>query len=385
MTAFRTSLAMALLVASRLAAQDTLPPDVASAIDQARGFSQVEQAAQAAQDMQKVQLPQIPPQPPAPPKARRVVIRSGQYERGTQLLDERKYDEAIAVFDQIVAAKGARSDGALYWKAYALNRLGRSDDALAAIAALRRDYGSGNWIKDAQVLEAEVKRNAGHPVSPADETNEDIKLMAINSLMGGDPDRAIPLLDGLLKGTASNRLKERAMFVLTQSKSPKAEQILTDYATGAGNPDLQIKAIRYIGMSGTPEAQQRLVAAYTASYDPAVKDEIVRALMSGGGTEHLLQLARTEKTAARRIIIIRSLAVARATTSDVLTSLYTADNDPEVKHAIINGLLSRNDAKTMVELARKESDPGMKKYIVERLSAMRNSKEATDYMLELLK
>jgi len=335
--------------------------------------------------MQKVQLPQIPPQPPAPPKARRVVIRSGQYERGTQLLDERKYDEAIAVFDQIVAAKGARSDGALYWKAYALNRLGRSDDALAAIAALRRDYGSGNWIKDAQVLEAEVKRNAGHPVSPADETNEDIKLMAINSLMGGDPDRAIPLLDGLLKGTASNRLKERAMFVLTQSKSPKAEQILTDYATGAGNPDLQIKAIRYIGMSGTPEAQQRLVAAYTASYDPAVKDEIVRALMSGGGTEHLLQLARTEKTAARRIIIIRSLAVARATTSDVLTSLYTADNDPEVKHAIINGLLSRNDAKTMVELARKESDPGMKKYIVERLSAMRNSKEATDYMLELLK
>jgi tetratricopeptide (TPR) repeat protein len=385
MTAFRTSLAMALLVASRLAAQDTLPPDVASAIDQARGFSQVAQAAQAAQDMQKVQLPQIPPQPPAPPKARRVVIRSGQYERGTQLLDERKYDEAIAVFDQIVAAKGARSDGALYWKAYALNRLGRSDDALAAIAALRRDYGSGNWIKDAQVLEAEVKRNAGHPVSPADETNEDIKLMAINSLMGGDPDRAIPLLDGLLKGTASNRLKERAMFVLTQSKSPKAEQILTDYATGAGNPDLQIKAIRYIGMSGTPEAQQRLVAAYTASYDPAVKDEIVRALMSGGGTEHLLQLARTEKTAARRIIIIRSLAVARATTSDVLTSLYTADNDPEVKHAIINGLLSRNDAKTMVELARKESDPGMKKYIVERLSAMRNSKEATDYMLELLK
>jgi hypothetical protein len=38
-----------------------------------------------------------------------------------------------------------------------------------------------------------------------------------------------------------------------------------------------------------------------------------------------------------------------------------------------------------VELARKETDPALKKTIVERLSMMQNNKEATDYMLELLK
>jgi hypothetical protein len=37
-----------------------------------------------------------------------------------------------------------------------------------------------------------------------------------------------------------------------------------------------------------------------------------------------------------------------------------------------------------VDLARKESDPVMKKSIVQRLSMM-HSKEATDYMMELLK
>lgn len=40
--------------------------------------------------------------------------------------------------------------------------------------------------------------------------------------------------------------------------------------------------------------------------------------------------------------------------------------------------------KTLVELARKETDPAMKKTIVERLS-MSRAKEATDYMMELLK
>ena len=50
----------------------------------------------------------------------------------------------------------------------------------------------------------------------------------------------------------------------------------------------------------------------------------------------------------------------------------------------MNGLFARGDAKPMIDLARKETDPAMKKYIVERLALM-HSKEATDYMMELLK
>ena len=166
-------------------------------------------------------------------------------------------------------------NGALYWKAYALNRIGKRDEAIAALAVLRRDYPNSHWLNDAQALEAEVKQNAGQPVSPADESNEDIKLMAINSLMNADPERAIPLLEGLLKSNATPRVKDRAMFVLTQNRSPRAQQILADYAKGAGNPDLQVRAIRYVGMSGTPEAQQQLASVYAASNDVAVKREII--------------------------------------------------------------------------------------------------------------
>jgi TolA-binding protein len=366
----------------------------------------------------------------------------GNYDSGARLLDERKYDEAILRFNSVIDGKGPRADGAMYWRAYALNRLGRRDEALAAIAALRRDYPQSHWLNDAQALESEVKQGAGQGVSPADETNEDLKLMAINSLMNADPERAIPLLENLLKGGSTPKVKDRAMFVLTQSRSPRAGQILTDYAKGAGNPDLQLRAIRYIGMSSTPEAQQQLSAIYSASSDASVKRDVLRALMVSRAKDQVFNLAKTEKdpelrleairqlgamratdqlsqlfasesSPENRVQIVRSMAAAGAfdklmeiaknekdqkvrgeairtvamshmTTPDTIEQLYAADPDPKTKRDLINGLHARGDAKPLIDLAKKESDPTMKKYIVERLSVM-HSKEATDYMLELLK
>ena len=364
------------------------------------------------------------------------------YDRGTRALDEHKYDEAVQRFDAVVEGKSPRADGALYWKAYALNRLGRRDDALAALAVLRRDYPKSRWLNDAQALEAQVKQGSGQAVSAAQETNEDLKLMAINGLMTADPDRALPLLEGLLKGNSTPKVKDRALFVLTQSQSPKAQQILNEYAKGAGNPDLQMRAIRYIGMSGTSEARQQLVSIYGGSNDAAVKRQIIQSLMVSDGRDTLFGLAKNEKdeelradairqlgvmraaiqltqlyraepSADNRIQIVRSLFIADAsdrlldlarnekdprvlneairylamshsTSPETLAFFYRSGNDAATKKSVINGLFARGDAKSLVDLARRETDPAMKKYIVERLSLM-HGKEATDYMLELLK
>jgi len=364
------------------------------------------------------------------------------YDRGTRALDEHKYDEAVQLFDGAINAKSARADGAIYWKAYALNRLGRRDDALAALAALRRDYPNSRWLNDAQALEAEVRQGSGQAVSPAQETNEDLKLMAINSLMGADPDRAMPLLEALLKGNSAPKVKDRAMFVLTQNRSPRAQQILLQYAKGAGNPDLQIRAIRYIGMTGTDDAQQQLASIYSTSNDATVKRQVIQSLMVSNGKDPLYTLAKNEKdeelradairqlgamratiqlgqlygsetSAEGKVQIIRSLFVAgdsdklltiarnekdgkvlgeairnlvmmRTTSTETVASLYASEADPTVKRELVNGLFARGDAKPMIDLARKETDPAMKKYIVGRLALM-HSKEATDYMMELLK
>ena len=304
------------------------------------------------------------------------------YDSATRLLDERRYDDAIARFDRVIVAKTSRADRALYWKAYALNRLGRRDEALAAIAQLRKDYASSRWLNDAQALEAEAKQGSGQRVSPEAEANEDLKLMAINGLMSADPERALPLLEGLLKGTTAPRLKDRALFVITQSNSPRAKQILADYAKGAGNPDLQARAIRYVGMAGNTESQQQLSSIYSSSSDPEVKREVLRALMVARSRDALFNIAKSEKDADLRGESIRLLGSLRA--SEQLAQLYGSESEIKVKQDIVRSLRGTNDAKAMVDIARKETNPELKKSIVSNLATMK-SKEATDYLMELLK
>src|SRR4051812_41046752 len=75
-------------------------------------------------------------------QARQEAREDADYRNGRRALDAGKWDEAISAFEASASKKGAAADGALYWKAYAQNRAGRREDALATIAALRRDYAS---------------------------------------------------------------------------------------------------------------------------------------------------------------------------------------------------------------------------------------------------
>ena len=68
----------------------------------------------------------------------------------------------------------------------------------------------------------------------------------------------------------------------------------------------------------------------------------------------------------------------------MLVELYAAPGaTPEMKRAVIDGLHIQGNAKALVDIARKETDPGLRKDVVSRLSTMK-SKEATDFLLELL-
>jgi hypothetical protein len=67
-----------------------------------------------------------------------------------------------------------------------------------------------------------------------------------------------------------------------------------------------------------------------------------------------------------------------------MVSVYSAEQDPQIKQSILDGLYSQRNAKALVDIARAEKDTKMKLRIVERLSNLK-SKEATDYLEELLK
>jgi len=364
------------------------------------------------------------------------------YQKGTKALDERRYDKAIEAFSEVARLKGSRTDGALYWKAFAQNKQGQRTEALATIDALRKEFPGSRWLNEAKVLELEIRQASGQAVAPESEADEDLKLMAINSLQNSDPERALPMLEKLLKGNQSPKLKERALFVLAQSGSSQAREVLAQIARGNASPDLQMKALNYLGLFGGKASRQVLADIYASSTDNNVKRQILRsfmvggdkdrllaaakeekvpelrreairqlgvlgardalaelyqsetttetketilhALMVGGGADRLIELARNEKDPKLRTAAIHMLGVMGSQkTADALMSMYESGKDPAVRKAVIQGLFVQGNAKALVALARKEADPAMKKEIVSKLSVM-GSKEATDYLMEIL-
>ena len=309
----------------------------------------------------------------------------GLYANGQRALDRNQWDEALGNFNRVAANGGPRVEGALYWKAYTLNKLGRRDEARAALAELRKSFPMSRWLDDASALEMEIQRDAGQNVSPESQPDEELKLMAVNALVRTEPDRAFPMIENLLKSAQGPRLKERALFVLSQSETPRAQQLLEQVARGGGNPDLQVTAINYLGPSLKRKGgnNQVLSDIYASTNDVNVKRALLSALRSAGDTDRLMQAAKSEKSAELRAEAIRMLGN-RPETGDGLVALYASEQDQQVKRAIADSLTAQHNAKALIDLARKETNREMKLDLVRRISNMQ-TKEATDYMLELLK
>src|SRR6185437_12678184 len=196
---------------------------------------------------------------------------NSNYDRGQQALDQSRWDRAVTAFDRVAEMKGPKADAALYWKAYAQNKQGQRAEALGTIAELNKTYPKSRYLQDAKALEVEVRRDAGQPVRPENENDEEMKLLALNGLQNSAPDEAIPMLQKFLQGSSSPKLKERALFVLAQSNSPKARDILVGFAKGNANPELQVKAIQYLGIHGGAESRAALADVDASTNDVDVK------------------------------------------------------------------------------------------------------------------
>jgi tetratricopeptide (TPR) repeat protein len=166
------------------------------------------------------------------------------YDRARNAIEEGHYDRALADLDRLLAMNSNRTDAALYWKAYSQGKLGQRADALTTLADFQKRFPESRWLRDVKALDVELRQASGQKVSPDSESDDELKLMALRGLMNSDPDQALPVIEKMLASANSPKVKDRALFVLSQSHSARAREIITGIAKGNGNPDLQLKAIR---------------------------------------------------------------------------------------------------------------------------------------------
>src|SRR6202034_3152761 len=146
----------------------------------------------------------------------------------------------------------------------------------------------------ASALEIEVRQRSGQAPRPDTQNDEDLKMLAIQGLMNSDPERAMPLLEKVLSSTATPREKSKALFVIAQSGSPQARQILGRIANRQRNPDMQRKAVEYLGIFGGGEARKTLAEVYAKTSDEAVKRAVLKSYMISGDKEDLFAAAKSE-------------------------------------------------------------------------------------------
>jgi len=364
------------------------------------------------------------------------------YDDGREDLDEDRYDQAESKFKQLADMNGPQTDAALYWKAYAQNRMGKRDTALSTIADLKRRFPQSRWQKDAAALEIEARQSTGNPAHPDNQGDCDLKMLAIQGLMNSDPERGVPLLEKVLSGGTCPKEKSKALFVMAQSGSPQSREILGKIARGQSNPDLQRKAVEYLGIFGGAESRKTLAEVYASSSDASVKHAILRSYMIGGDHERLFAAAKGEKDESLRREAIRQLGLVHGTSEleqlyqtetslDVrreilqafflagdstkllqsaqsekdpglrraairnlglvhsndsgkaLQAIYAKETDREVREEVLNAFFLQGNASALVAIARSEKDPELKKTAVQKLSLM-HSKEGTEYLMELL-
>jgi VWFA-related protein len=155
-----------------------------------------------------------------------------RYAEGSRAIQENRWADAEKIFAEIAGRRGARADAALYWKAFAESKQGKSDAALKACGELRQNYSKSRWIDDCGALEIEIRNRNGQPVEPQSQPDESLKLLALNALMHQDESKALPQIQQILAGDQAERFKEHALFVLAQSDSRQAQKLLAAVANG---------------------------------------------------------------------------------------------------------------------------------------------------------
>ncbi|HYI95857.1 MAG TPA: HEAT repeat domain-containing protein [Bryobacteraceae bacterium] len=274
--------------------------------------------------------------------------------------------------------------------------------------------------------------------------DEELKVMAIDGLMESDSDRAIPLVDKLLQNPqASLRLRMRALQALGRSNSTKAREIVVRVAKDGSNPELQSRALQFLGsrdgaqnkallneiyssaasvdvkrqvlrswggMDAKAEilkvaksepnvelrgaainqlagmrASAELAALYNAESSVEIRERLIRALAGSGDWQKLIEIAKTEKNEELRNRAIQHLgSVKSAEASAALVAMYSSVTEASTRNAILRALShQQGNARQLIALARKETNPELKRAALQQLSRMKGD-EVTTYLMELL-
>ena len=278
---------------------------------------------------------------------------------------------------ELIASKSEPADAAIYWQAYALAQAQRPRESGREIERLRRQFPDSVWLDDAEALVASfdtkgAKGDKGDKGEKGDKGPKDIELdadadalMALDALLASGNAKAVPILQRVLAGTQADKVKVRALFVLSQIDASAAEASLASLLDGLASPRLKAEAIHMIAAGGRRESLDRLLPIYRSNTDAAIKRAVTDAFLIGNRADLMAQLIESESDADRRREAIQSLGAMGQAAE--LGKLYARLTDPADRRAVIDGFGIAGAGEELQGLAQRETDPAVRAHAIRAL------------------
>ncbi|HET8650333.1 MAG TPA: HEAT repeat domain-containing protein [Gemmatimonadales bacterium] len=318
------------------------------------------------------------------------------YRAAREALTRGRYQEAASLFGELVdryPQSGYVADS-LYWRAFALYRVGGSDnlrqslalleqqqsrfpkaenpDAPALATRIRGELARLGDPQAAAVVAAEARSAApvmaptpptppnamaapaparpavaprvGRGWGPGDEcaNEDDMKLAALNALLQMDSDRAVPILQKVLarRDSSSTCLRRRAVFLLAQKETDQTGRMLLDVVRNDPDPEVRGQAVFWLSQVQGDAAVAALDSVIRATKDPELQKKALFALGQQSGPKAAAAL----RAFAERDDVpeeTRSTAVfwlgqkGRPEDAAFLRSLYSKTKNEQVKKRIL--------------------------------------------------
>jgi HEAT repeat protein len=313
------------------------------------------------------------------------------------LLEAGQYEHAAATFTRLLDEypRGANAAAALYWLAFTLKMQRRYSEARQRLEQLINQFPQSSWVDDAHAMQIELANQLGDQRLLENALlgkNSERQLIALQSLLMTDPDRALAHAARLLKpeSESSEAFKKSVLSLLGRSGGRQGTDFLIEVARAQSDAKLRIAAVLALGQSGNEGALNFLgellargeigelaeAAAFAVS---RIQGDRARAL--------LLQTARTSNSAGSRESAVMALSrIDSDVVIDELTEIYKAESDVGVRKSIIQAVSRVNNPRAqarLLELARTSDDLELRKYAIFCLGRQGDKEQGADGLAQL--
>jgi len=287
------------------------------------------------------------------------------YKSAYELLNRGEWRRAAAAFSSIPQRypnSGYAAD-AHYWQAFALYRIGGTEDLQAALRSLetmRSKYPQAKAQSDAAALttrirgalasrgdrdaEAALKRTMSEQGQGAcDREDQAVRSEALKALAQTDPSSVTTSVRRVLarKDACSAPLRRTAVYLLGNSGDNEAPAILRDVALNDSEPEVRSTAIQYLARSPSDVAVNTLDEILRTSTDQSVLRTAARALASNPNPRARQAvralIERNDAPERLRIEAISGFENGDRTTEEdaaYLRSVYNKIDNPRIKARI---------------------------------------------------